>query len=303
MLGAARRSAVVAVTVAVSLAVLVLVRGVGVTVAVAVRGAVLSFILALRVVVLVVVRRVVRLTRPCLSRRGVRVALARLSGREMSSVSEGASSRRVAAAPERAAGWERRRSRARLLDGCWRRDGWRRWFRASGCRGRGRRGRRRRRCRCGGRRGRGRAAWAGRSALAGRARMPASVPMGRVRGRAAGVPRGRANDALVRGSMRRLGDMASRGGLPVRAPWPGGPRRDDHLLWRRRRGVRSRAADPRQLHRPGVREQRGRGRAQQERNDGQRHSASQYPDCAPRAAFVGRHRPVPLSPTTSPTRT
>ena len=98
------------------------------------------------------------------------------------------------------------------------------------------------------------------------------------RGRRPGSGRGR------RRGVRRRRDR------PVVRPVDG-RRGDDDLFGRRCAGTRS-GPDRGAVHGARVEEQGHRSRAEEQRNHRRRHSPSDYPDCEPLPAFVGRHRPL-----------
>ena len=218
------------------------------------------------------------------------VSFARASG--VIPMAEGAPAGRVAPATERAARREARAARTALLVGRGNRR--RRWFAMA------RGGGRRRRCR---------AARRARTDAALRRRMRAlrSAGRGLVRPADGGLRR-HESDGLVRSaggghvSGRRLRNARGvRRGL-VGAMSAERLRRHDHTPGRRQAGVRARAGNPRERRGPGVRQQSRRGHAEQERQEQQGRSASNDPDWAPRAAFVGRQRPVSPFPTVLPRR-
>jgi hypothetical protein len=270
-----------------------------VPVVVTVRRVAVPFVLALRVVVLAVLVSG-RLMLVRLSSRAVRAVLA-------GSVSDGAPVRGVVTTAERSAGREARRIRAARTGGGWWLGG-RGLIAVSRCVRRRRGGRRRRRW-CGRRRrgwrrsrGRGcRAARARRRSGACRARWPAAAAAGRRLGdRTTGGGRRRAPAGLPRsaGRGRRLGRSRrhTRGGrlaLPRRR-LVARRRRHDHPRCRWRAGVRARPrarGDRWETHGAGVEEQNRRTHSQQERDERDRHSASEYPRFARSATIVGRQRP------------
>jgi hypothetical protein len=98
------------------------------------------------------------------------------------------------------------------------------------------------------------------------------------------------------GSRRR--HVSRRCGRLVMRPVAGRWRRDDDLLRGRQRAGTS--PNRRQMGRARVEKQGHSGRADQERDQRHHRPTSDYPDSA-RAAFVGRHRPLPFPTLPSPT--
>jgi hypothetical protein len=164
----------------------------------------------------------------------------------------------------------------RGLRGSWELSGRNGCTRSRYCRRRGARGLARRRLR------RRHVLWASRGL-----RLNGAGPMRRSGNRG----RGRAAAGMGLGDRARRRCGGRRSDCAVVRPVGGGRRGDDDLFGRGRAGTLS-GPDRREMHGAGVEEQGHRGRAEEQRDRRRCHSPSDYPDCAPFTAFVGRHRPV-----------
>jgi hypothetical protein len=149
-------------------------------------------------------------------------------------------------------------------------------------------GRRRRLCDRRGRSG----GLAGRRRLRLRLRLRRRLPAGRALLRSNACLGRRCVDTRSRrpGSGRRRRRGVRRRDRPVVRPVDG-RRGDDDPFGRRCTRTRS-GPDRGKVHGARVEEQSHRGRAEEQRNHRRRHSPSDYPDCEPLPASVGRHRPL-----------